>query len=154
MLLHRCELANRSRLFRNSRSNRNNSNNRIMRSNCNSRGSVRQRRRCQRGHRNYRPFQIRVRELPSLRCRLLLRSRRLLTFGHASRNQDNRQRTLRLRGPQKSLKSKSQRSKSSLNFGRLLRRVRTWTRLSIRVGRGMQVLNHLLKSLSLLATRQ
>jgi hypothetical protein len=81
------------------------------------------------------------------------RSRRLRTFGHASRNLCNRQRKLRRRGQQKLLALKSRRSASFLNFGRLLYRVRAWTMWLIRVRRGMQALNHLLKSLSLLAMR-
>ncbi len=56
----------------------------------------------------------------------VLRSRQLQTLGHASQNRRSRQRKLRHRGPQKLLMSKSQRSASSLNFGRLLCRVRAW----------------------------
>lgn len=100
--------------FRSNRNNRSSHNNR------NNRGSAGQSRR---GHRNYRPFQSRVRVLQSLWCRLLLRSHRLQTFGRASRSRCNRQRKLRRRGPQRLPALKSQRSKSSLNFGRLLCRV-------------------------------
>jgi hypothetical protein len=116
-------------------------------------------RRCRRGHRSRLgglsrlPLQSRDLVLPSQRSRLLLRSRQLQTFGDASRNQRSRQRKLRRCGHQRLLASKSQRSASSLNFGRLLCRVRAWMRLSMRV-RGMQAWNHLRKSLSLLAMRR
>jgi hypothetical protein len=141
-------LADRSRLFRppfrNNRNNRGRAWPSLLRL-LFQRGSPCQRRRCRGGHRNHRPFRSCVRVLQSQR------SRRLQTFGHAPRNRRSRQRKLRHRGSQKRLKSKSQRSASSLNFGRLLRRVRVWIRATSRVPLGMQALNQLLKSLSLLA---